>query len=164
MYRSKGRTLELFSSEDGQREFKRLYSVVRDVLTLPEYVQHAFGETLRGKRFGGLRAVRTLKHGWTRPGTTFETHHVMDMAASLPLAAAFRECLDLRGGVYKWRCTPAEVFPYCADDLYRLLVSKSRVARSMNALAADGEYWSGAVAIVLRAKDEALTQRGRKVS
>lgn len=74
MYRSKGRALDLTSS-DSHEEFRRLYLVVADVVTLPEFIQSEFsrGEAGKSKRFGGLRAVRTIKKPYTRPGTTFDT-------------------------------------------------------------------------------------------
>lgn len=75
MYRSKGRALDLFTSSDSHEEFRRLYLVVADVVTLPEFIQSEFsrGEAGKSKRFGGLRAVRTIKKPYTRPGTTFDT-------------------------------------------------------------------------------------------
>src|SRR5206468_1430156 len=91
MYRSKGRALDLFTSDDTREEFRKLYAVITEVITLPEFIQAEFGrgEAIKGKRFGGLRAVRTLKAPYVRPGTSYETDHLMDLAASLPLAAAF---------------------------------------------------------------------------
>lgn len=161
MYRSKGRALDLFTNEDTREEFRRLYSVAADVITMPEFIQSEFGrgEAIKGKRFGGLRAVKTLKKPRTRPGTPFETDHEMDLAASLPLAAAFRELLELRGDRYFWRLDPREVFRRCAEELYRALVAKSRTAKSVNALAQDSEYWMQAVNIVLRTKDEMLAEK-----
>jgi len=161
MYRSKGRALDLFTNDDTRDEFRRLYSVVTDVITLPEFIQAEFGrgEAIKGKRFGGLRAVKILKKPYVRPGTAYETSHLMDLASSLPLAAAFRELLELRGDRYQWKLDPKEVFPRCAEELYRALVSKSRTAKSVNALAQDSEYWMQAVNIVLRTKDEMLVER-----
>ena len=161
MYRSKGRALDLFTNEETREEFRRLYSVVTDVITLPEFIQAEFGrgEAIKGKRFGGLRAVKTLKKPYARPGTAFETDHLMDLAASLPLAAGFRELLELRGDRYHWKIEPKDVFRRCAEELYRALVSKSRTAKSVNALAQDSEYWMQAVNIVLRTKDDMLAER-----
>lgn len=161
MYRSKGRALDLFTTDESREEFRRLYSVVIDVITLPEFIQSEFsrGESTKGKRFGGLRAVRTLKKPYARPGTSYQTDHLMDLAASLPLAAAFRELLELKGDRYHWRLDPKAIFRRCADELYKALVSRSRSAKSVNALAQDNEYWMQAVNIVLRAKDEMLAER-----
>lgn len=161
MYRSKGKALDLFTSDDSRDEFRRLYPVIKDVVTLPEFIQAEFsrGESVKGKRFGGLRAVKTLKKPYTRPGTDFETDHLMDLAASLPLAAAFRELLELRGDSYQWKLHPRDVFPQCAEELYRTLASKSRSAKNVNSLAHDTEYWMQAVNIVLRTKDDMLAAR-----
>lgn len=163
MYRSKGKALDLFTSEETREEFRKLYAVVTDVVTLPEFIQSEFsrGDTVKGKRFGGLRAVKTLKKIHVRPGTTYETEHEMDLAASLPLAAAFRELLELKGDRYRWRIDPKEVFRRSAEDLYKALAAKSRSSRRVNELGNDTEYWMQAVNIVLRTKDEMLAERTR---
>ena len=164
MYRSKGKALDLYTNEATRAEFKKLLDVVRDVITFPEYIQSEFsqGVSVKGKRFGGLRAVKTLKKTFIRPGTDYPTNHEMDLAASLPLAAAFRELLELKGDRYFWRVPPKEVFAKCADDLYKALASKSRTAKSVNSLGSDTEYWTQASNIVLRTKDEMLASRDSK--
>jgi len=47
---------------------EKLYGVARDIITLPEYIQAEFsrGGAIKGKRFGGLRAVKLLKKPTTR--------------------------------------------------------------------------------------------------
>jgi hypothetical protein len=160
MYRSKGKALDLFTSDATRHEFEKLYTVIRDVITLPEYVQSQFsqGDSTKGKRFGGLRAVKTLKKLYKRPGTPFMTEHLMDLGASLPIAAAFRELLELKGDRYQWKVAPEEVFKRSAEELYKVLASKSRTAKSVNHLGSDTELWTQAVNIVLRTKDEILAQ------
>ena len=160
MYRSKGKALDFFTNPESQEEFRRLYSVVTEVVTLPEFIQSEFSRSgvIKGKRFGGLRAVKTLKKPYIRPGTNFETDHLMDLAASLPLAAAFRELLEVKGDRYQWKLQPKEVLHRCAEELYKALVSRSRSARSITSLGADTEYWMHAVNIILRTKDEMLAE------
>lgn len=160
MYRSKGKALDLFTSDATRPEFEKLYNVIRDVITLPEYVQSQFsqGDSTKGKRFGGLRAVKTLKKMYRRPGTYYTTEHLMDLGASLPIAAAFRELLELKGDRYQWKVAPEEVFKRSAEELYKVLASKSRTAKSVNHLGSDTELWTQAVNIVLRTKDEILAQ------
>lgn len=164
MYRSKGKALDLYTGEVTRPEFRKLYDVVADIVTLPEFIQSEFsrGDILKGKRFGGLRAVKTLKREYTRPGTDFPTNHLMDLAASLPIAAAFRELLDLRGDRYYWKVDPKEAFKRCGEDLYRVLTTKSRTARSVNSLGSDTELWTQAVNIILRTKDEMLAEARRR--
>lgn len=164
MYRSKGKALDLYTNDSTRNEFKKLFDVARDVITFPEFIQSEFsqGASVKGKRFGGLRAVKTLKKPYTRPGTDYPTNHEMDLAASLPLAAAFRELLDLKGDRYCWRIEPKEVFKRCAEDLYKALASKSRTAKSVNSLGSDTEYWTQASNIVLRTKDEMLAAQNAK--
>jgi hypothetical protein len=160
MYRSKGKALDLYTNESTRLEFRKLYGVIRDVITLPEFIQSQFsqGDLVKGKRFGGLRAVKTLKKEYTRPGTEFPTEHLMDLGASLPIAAAFRELLELRGDRYHWKVDPKEAFKRCAEEMYRVLASKSRTAKSVNSLGSDTELWTQAVNIVLRTKDEMLAE------
>lgn len=158
MYRSKGKALDLYTNDATRPEFEKLYGVVRDVITLPEFIQSQFsqGGIVKGKRFGGLRAVKSLKKPYKRPGTDYWTDHKMDLASSLPIAAAFRELLDLRGDRYEWKVDPMEVFRKSAEELYRVLATKSRTAKSVNSLGSDGELWTQAVNIVLRTKDDIL--------
>jgi hypothetical protein len=158
MYRSKGKALDLFTNDATRPEFEKLYGVIGEVITLPEFIQSQFsqGDIVKGKRFGGLRAVKTLKRAYRRPGTDYATEHKMDLAASLPIAAAFRELLELRGDRYHWKVEPMEVFKRSAEELYKMLASKSRTAKSVNNLGSDAELWTMAVNIVLRTKDEIL--------
>jgi NTP pyrophosphatase (non-canonical NTP hydrolase) len=164
MYRSKGKALDLFTNDATGPEFEKLYGVIRDVITLPEFVQSQFsrGSATQGKRFGGLRAVKTLKKPQTRPGTDYPTDHLMDLGASLPIAAAFRELLELKGDKYVWKVQPAAIFNTCGEELYKVLASKSRTAKSVNSLGSDTELWTQAVNILLRAKDDILSEATRK--
>lgn len=98
-----------------------------------------------------------LKEARTRPGTNYPTEHQLDLAASLPIAAAFRELLELKGDRYRWRVHYKKVFPVAEEELYKLLLNKSRTVKAVNALGADTEYWTQASNILLRAKDEALS-------
>jgi len=58
MYKSKGKALDLFTNETTRDEFRKLYDVVGDIITLPEYVQSQFsqGDAVKGRRFGKLKA------------------------------------------------------------------------------------------------------------
>jgi len=131
------------------------YDVVGDIITLPEFIQSEFsrGESVRGRKFGKVRAVKLkpLKTTWTRPGTAYQTDHEMDLAASLPIAAAFRELLELKGDRYYWRADYKKVFALANEELYEALLNKVRTAKAVNALGADTEYWTQASNIVLRA-------------
>lgn len=161
IYRSKGKALDLFTNELSRPDFRKLYGVVTDVITLPEFIQAQFsqGDVVEGKRLGGLRAVKTLKKPYIRPGTTYVTKHIMDLGASLPMAAAFRELLELKGDRYVWRVDYKEVLKRSAEELYRVLATQSRKARSVNSLGSDTELWTQAANIILRAKDDMLAER-----
>jgi len=159
MYRSKGKALDLYTTEGSHDEFKKLYDVAADVVTLPEFIQSEFSkDTGKGRKFGKLRAVKTLKKPLTPPGTQYTTEHEMDLAASLPIAAAFRELLELKGDRYYWKVDFKEVFKVASEELYKTLLNKVRTTKGLTALGADTEYWTQCANIVLRAKYEVLNQ------
>jgi hypothetical protein len=92
----------------------------------PEFIQSEFskGDAVKGRKFGKLRAVKNLKKSYTHSGTNFVTDHEMDLAASLPIAAAFRELLELKGDRYYWKADYKEVFKVAAEELYKALLTK----------------------------------------
>jgi hypothetical protein len=100
-----------------------------------------------------------VREPYTRPGTTYVTEHKIDMAALLPMAAAFRELLVLRGDRYTWRVDPYEAFPRCANQLWEILVARSRKVKQSTQLAADMEYWSQCVPVVMRAMTDLAEAR-----
>lgn len=161
MYKSKGKALDLFTNETTRTEFHKLYDVAVDVITLPEFIQSEFskGDAVKGRKFGKMRAVKSLKKTYTRQGTNYPTDHEMDLAASLPVAAAFRELLELKGDRYYWKIDYKEVFKEAAEELYKALLNKGRSVKAVNSLGADTEYWTQAANIVLRAKDEVLSRQ-----
>jgi hypothetical protein len=158
MYKSKGKALDLYINEHSRGEFRRLYDVINDVVTFPEFIQATFskGDIVPLRSFGRLRAVSGLKKPWKRSGTPFETKHRMDMAALLPMAAAFRELLVLKGDRYAWRVDPKTAFLSCADKLYNVLNTHSTKTRTTSQLGSDMEYWGACVPIVMREKDRLL--------
>jgi hypothetical protein len=159
MYRSKGKALDLYTNEATHDEFRKLYDVAGDIVMLPEFIQSEFSrDTGKGRKFGKLRAVKTLKKPWTPAGTSYTTDHEMDLAASLPIAAAFRELLELKDDRYYWRVDYKEVFKAAADELYKTLLNKVRTAKAVNSLGADTEYWTQCANIILRTKYEILNQ------
>jgi len=158
MYKSKGKGLELYINEHSRGEFRRLYDVVYDVVTFSEFIQATLskGDLVPLRSFGRLRAVSAQKKPWKRPGTPYVTSHRMDMAALLPMAAAFRELLILKGDRYTWRVDPKTVFLNCADKLYNVLNTRSAKIRTTSQLGSDMEYWGACVPIVMREKDRLL--------
>jgi hypothetical protein len=159
MYRSKGKALDLYTNDASHEEFRKLYDVAAAVVTLPEFIQAEFSrDTGKGRKFGKVRGVKTLKKPHTPTGTTYTTDHTMDLAESLPIAAAFRELLELKGDKYYWRVDYREVFKVASEELYKTLLSKVRTAKGINALGADTEYWTQCANIILRAKDEVLSK------
>jgi hypothetical protein len=162
MYKSKGKALDLYTNESTHDEFRKLYDVAADVITLPEYIQSEFsmGDIVKGRKFGKMRAVKPNKGKkiLTRPGTNYPSEHEMDLAASLPIAAAFRELLELKGDRYFWKADYKEVFKVAAEELYKALLSKVKTAKGVNSLGSDTEYWTQCANIVLRAKYEVLSR------
>jgi hypothetical protein len=161
MYRSKTKALELYTTENTRPEFRRLYGVIRDVITLPEFIQSQYSQAqlIPGRSFGALRAVKPLKQLTTPPGTDYPTKHTIDLAALLPMAAGFRELLTLKGDRYVWRVDPYEAFKRCAEQLHKALVTRSRTVRITSHLASDMEYWGACAGIVMRAQTQMLEER-----
>ncbi|MGC9948981.1 MAG: AIPR family protein [Bryobacteraceae bacterium] len=158
MYRSKGKALDMFTTEGN--EFRKLYDVVVDVIALPEFIQSEFsrGDSVKGRRFGKLRAVRTLKKPHARPGTAYTTDHEMDLAASLPIRRRVPRAVGTQGRQILLEAGYKEVFKVAAEELYRALLNKSRTAKAVNSLGTDTEYWTQAANIILRAKDDVLSK------
>lgn len=161
MYKSGNKALGLYVNESSCVEFRRLYSVIKDVVTLPEYIQHQLsqGGVIENKKLGNVRRVRVLKKPESRPGTSFPTRHFLDMAALLPMASAFRELLVLRGDRYQWRLSPYDVFPKCAEQLYKVLLSRGSKAKIISHLGSDAEYWGACAQIVMRVQTSLLEEK-----
>jgi hypothetical protein len=158
MYKSKSKALELYTNDNTHSEFQKLYPVIKDIVTLPEYIQSVMsdGEVVPRKSFSRLRAVKLLPKKWTRPGTDYPTEHRLDLAALLPMAAAFRELLRLNDDQYEWRFDPHEVFKKCASSLYFVLTTRLLKTRSTSQLGSDMEYWGNCAMIVMREKDRLI--------
>jgi AIPR protein len=151
MYKSKGKALDLYTNPSTRPEFYRLFDVICDIVTMPEYIQSELGRGLVDRRsFGKLRSVRPMKKPEQRPGTNYWSKYRIDLAALLPMASAFRELLQLKGDRYAWRLPPKEVFARCAESLYKALVIKSRQTRTTSQLGSDVEYWGACAQIVMR--------------
>jgi hypothetical protein len=161
MYKSGNKALGLYVNESSCVEFRRLYSVIKEVVTLPEYIQHELsqGGVTENKKLGNVRGVKVLKKLESRPGTSFPTKHFLDMAALLPMASAFRELLVLRGDRYQWRLSPYDVFPKCAEQLYKVLLSRGSKAKIISHLGSDAEYWGACAQIVMRAQTSLLEEK-----
>lgn len=158
MYKSKSKALELYTSDATRAEFRKLYPVIKDVITFPEYIQSVLseGEVVQRKSFSRLRVVKVLPKRFTRPGTKYPTEHRLDLAALLPMAAAFRELFRVNRDTYEWRFSPHEVFKTCAQTLYSVLTTRLLKTRNASQLGADMEYWSNCTKIVMREKDRLI--------
>ena len=165
MYKaSKSKLLSIFNQEETRSDFRKLYDVILEVLTFPEFIQSEFsrGGVIKGRRLGNLKPVRMAgKSGksYTRPGTNYPTDHKIDMAALLPMAAAFRELLTLKGDRYCWLVDPREVFRASAESLYNVIATRSAKAKLTSHLGSDIEYWAACSQIVMRTQTRLMEQR-----
>jgi hypothetical protein len=160
MYKSKGKALELYTNDSTRSEFYKLFDVIHDIITLPEYIQSQLSQGAVDRRsLGQLRPVRPLKKPYTRLGTNYPTRHTIDLAALLPMAAAFRELLQLKGDRYSWRVPPHEVFNKCVESLHKALVNRSRQTRSTSQLGSDMEYWGACAQVVMRTQTAMIEER-----
>lgn len=153
MYRSKDKALKLFI-EDANDDFKKLFPIIREVITFPEFIQASLSEHLEGRRVGKVKGIKKTKKQYRRECTEYLSTYKMDTAIVLPMAAAFRTLLVLKGNTYKWRTNPYEVFKHCAGDLYEVLLSRVKRVKSVGQLAADQEYWISCEKVVMNARDE----------
>jgi hypothetical protein len=155
MYRSKDKALNLFLA-DTEGEFKKLFPVIRDVVTLPEFIQSRLSDNIEGRKLGKVKGVKKQAKQFRRECTDYLSVYKMDGAIVLPMAAAFRSLLVLRDNGYQWKIDPYEVFKSCAEDLYEVLLGRIRRVKNAGQLAADQEYWISCEKIVMSARDEIL--------
>lgn len=156
-YKSKTRAMSLFLDSETQKEFQEIYPVIKDVITLPEYIEAEFSNEFL-KQGSSLPGIRTLKKPKNRPGTPYTTHHKLNLAITLPLAAAFRTLLIKRGETYDWVIDYKSIFKDCAKDLFELFKKKVSKSTQLSHLASDPDYWGGAMRLVMQAKDEHLSK------
>jgi AIPR protein len=153
MYRSKDKALQLFISED-EVDFEKLYPIIKDVITFPEFIQSSLSENIEGRKLGKVKGVKKLSKQIRRECTDYLSDYRMDGAIVLPMASAFRTLLVGRGNSYQWKVNPYEIFKGCADDLYEVLLGRVRRVKSATQLGSDQEYWMGCEKVVMSAKDE----------
>lgn len=164
MYKSKQKALKLYIDPKTREDFLALSDVMLDIAFLPEFIESQFSskENMKTRnRFGGLRVVKPLKDGWRYPGIDLITYHRLDLAATLPLAGAFRELLqtDPKTGRQVWSVDWKEAFKRTADELYRSLVSNLANVSPVASLGSDQAYWTTAANVILRVKSEMLQER-----
>jgi hypothetical protein len=153
MYRSKDKALQLFINDEGG-EFKKLYPIIKDVITFPEFIQSSLSENIEGRKLGKVRGVKKQSKQFRRECTEYLSLYRMDNAIVLPMASAFRSLLVTKGDGCQWKVNPYDVFRQCADDLYEVLLGRIRRVKSASQLAADQEYWISCEKVVMSAKDE----------
>jgi AIPR protein len=153
MYRSKDKALQLFINDEAN-EFKKLYPLIREVITFPEFIQSSLPENIKGAKLGNVKGVKKQTSQFRRECTEYLSLYRMDGAIVLPMASAFRTLLVAKGSSYQWRANPYDVFKQCANDLYEVLLGRIRRVKSASQLAADQEYWISCEKIVMSAKDE----------
>jgi hypothetical protein len=153
MYRSKDKALQLFLG-DTNGEFSKLYPIIRDVITFPEFIQSTMSDHIEGRKLGKVKGVKKQSKQYRRESTEYLSMYKMDGAIVLPMAAAFRSLLTPRGAGFQWKVNPYDVFKICADDLYEVLLSRIRRVRSASQLAADQEYWISCEKVVMSARDD----------
>ncbi len=164
LYKSKQKALKLYIDPKTREDFLALSDVMRDVAFLPEYIEAQFSskENMKNRnRFGGLRVVKALKDDHLYPGINLRTRHRLDLAATLPLAGAFRELLQTNPSTGKqtWVVDWREAFKRTADELYRALTNNLASASPIASLGSDPAYWTTAANVILRVKSEMLQER-----
>ncbi len=169
LYKSKQKALKLYIDPKSREEFLALSDVMLEIAFLPEYIEAQFSskENMKNRnRFGGLRVVKPLKEDHTYPGINLKTRHRLDLAATLPLAGAFRELLqtDPKTGKQFWIVDWKEAFKRTADELYRALTNNLATVSPIASLGSDVAYWTTASSVILRVKSEMLQERISKLT
>jgi hypothetical protein len=164
LYKSKQKALKLYIDPKTREDFLALSDVMVDLAFLPEYIEAQFSskENMKNRnRFGGLRVVKPLKEDHVYPGINLKTRHRLDLAATLPLAGAFRELLQTNPSTGKqyWLVDWREAFKRTADELYRALTNNLASVSPIASLGSDAAYWTTASNVILRAKSEMLQER-----
>ena len=159
LYRSQQKALKMYIDPKGREEFLALENVMADVAFLPEFIECQFSSKEHMKtrnRFGGLRVVKALAEDFTYPSLNYKTRHRLHLAATLPLAGAFRELLqtDPKTGKLFWVVDWREAFIRTADDLYRALTNNLGNTTQVASLGSDPAYWTTAANVILRVKSE----------
>lgn len=153
IYRAKDKALQMFINDENG-EFAKLYPIIREVITLPEFIQSTMANNIEGHKLGKVRGVKRQPKQFRRPGTEYSSMYRMDNAIVLPMAAAFRSLLTVRDGDYGWKVSPYETFEHCAADLYEVLLGRIRLVKSATQLGADREYWMSCEKVVMSARDD----------
>jgi hypothetical protein len=154
MYRSKDKALQLFINDEGG-EFKKLYPIIREVITFPEFIQSSLPDNVEGRKLGNVKGVKKQHKQYRRECTDYLTLYRMDGAIVLPMASAFRTLLAAKGSDgYRWKVNPYDVFKHSAENLYEVLLGRVRRVKSASQLAADQEYWISCEKVVMSAKDD----------
>lgn len=164
LYRSQQKALKMYIDPKGRDEFLALENVMADVAFLPEFIECQFSSKEHMKtrnRFGGLRVVKALSEDFTYPSLNYKTRHRLHLAATLPLAGAFRQLLqtDPKTGKLFWIVDWKEAFIRTADDLYRALANNLGNTQEVASLGSDPAYWTTAANVILRVKSEMLQER-----
>lgn len=164
LYKSKQKALKLYIDSKTRADFLSLSDVMLDIAFLPEYIESQFSskENMKNRnRFGGLRVVKPLPKDHVYPGINLSTRHRLDLAATLPLAGAFRELLQTNPttGKQYWVVDWKEAFKRTADELYRALTNNLATVSPIANLGSDAAYWSTASNVILRVKSDMLQER-----
>ena len=164
LYRSRQKALKMYIDPKTREDFLALTDVMAEVAFLPEYIESQFSskENMKTRnRFGGLRVVDALENDYTYPSLGYKTRHRLDLAATLPLAGAFRELLQVnpKTGKQFWIVDWKEAFKRTADELYRALTSNLAAVTAVSGLGSDPAYWTTAANVILRVKSEMLQER-----
>lgn len=158
MYKSKNKARKLFTDEESRMEFKEIYPVIADVITLPEYVQSRFSRMVEAKFQKKVPAgCKRLNESYTRENTKYPTMHKFNASIILPVASAFRVLLVKKGDTYDWALDPREVFDHVEEQLFNLYTKKSNKYDIISQISNDPAYWGDAMEIVEEAKREMLS-------
>lgn len=159
MYTSKNRAVKLYLSGEKQAEFESLFPLIKDIITLPDRIASmiSVGDLVNVRKLESIPkansaiAKRYSRESYTRPGTNFQQKHKIDVAATLPMASAFRELLVKdKNGNYKWTVPLDKALKDCLPDMFDILLEQGKKAPVPSALGYDAAYWAGCQNVTVR--------------
>lgn len=166
LYKSRQSALRMYI--ENKEQFRPLFPLIRDLAFLPELIEAQFSsrENIKQRmRIGSLRVAKTLATEREFPSLGFSSKYLFDLAATLPIAGAFRELLSLDSGVATWEVDYQEALAVGAEDFYRALTDTlATTTANVSAIGYSLAYWAQCSNIALRVKGEMLKYSKAKVA
>jgi hypothetical protein len=165
LYKSRQSALRMYM--ENRKQFSPLLPLAKDLAFLPELIEAQFSsrENIKARmRLGSLRAAKGLSEERQFPSLGLSTKYAFNLAATLPIAGAFRELLIMSEDTVEWEVDHREALSLAAEDLYRALTDTLATipAGNIGSMGSNQAYWSQCSNVMLRVKGEMLKRQSSK--